>query len=247
MPPDLVILVFGAFAAAFVVGAAGFGDALICTAIWLHVLAPQEAVPLIVATGLTIQIIVLSSLRRGLDFRRLWPFLIAGAVGVPVGVWLLSYADPESFRSVMGTFLVVYGLVFLLVRNIPAATRGGRPLDGAVGGIGGVLGGLAGLSGFIPAMWCAQRGWPRDQARGVTQPYILAMHGMALAWLAIGGLVTEETGWNYLYILPGIAAGCWLGLRCYGKLDDMTFRKLVLAMLVVSGLMLLAETIGQLL
>ena len=241
------MILVGAFAAAFAVGAAGFGDALVATAFWLPFLAPQEAVPLIVATGLTIQIITLSRLHRGLDFSHVWPFVIGGAIGVPFGSFLLTYADPDLFRFSMGVFLVAYSGFLLCLRAMPIITVGGKTLNAGVGGIGGVLGGLAGLSGFIPALWCAQRGWPPEQQRGVTQPYILTMHGMALGWLAVGGMVTWQPGQSYLWTLPGIAAGCWLGLKFYGRLDARTFRKIVLVMLMVSGVLLLVQTGGKIL
>ena len=99
MPLDLTIIVAGAFFAAFAVGAAGFGDALIASAFWLHILPPQQAVPLIVGAGLTIHIIVLLTLRQQLDFRHFWPFLFGGALGTPVGAWVLTYAEPGPFRG----------------------------------------------------------------------------------------------------------------------------------------------------
>lgn len=245
MPLDPAIIVAGAFFAAFAVGAAGFGDALIATAFWLHILSPQEAVPLIVGAGLTIHIIVLITLRQHLDFRHFWPFLLGGAVGTPIGAWILTYAEPGPFRLSMGVFLVAYGLLFLLLRHVPKVTVGGKRLDGGVGGVGGVLGGLAGLSGFVPALWCGQRGWSPAQQRGVTQPYVLAMHGMALSWLALGGLVTAQVGWNYLWTLPGIVLGCWVGVRLYGRLDPARFRRMVLVLLVISGVLLVVGTGGD--
>jgi len=247
MPLELVMIVLGAFAAAFAVGAAGFGDALVATAFWLPIFAPQEAVPLIVSLGLTIQIITLWHLHSGLDFRHVKPFLIGGALGVPFGSFLLTYANPDLFRLVMGLFLVAYSGVLLSLKVLPTFTRGGAALDGSVGGVGGVLGGLAGLSGFIPALWCAQRGWPPAEQRGVMQPYILTMHGMALGWAAFAGLVTWETGENYLWTLPGIAVGLWLGLKLYGRLDAAKFRRIVLVMLMISGALLLFQTGGKVL
>jgi uncharacterized membrane protein YfcA len=35
--------------------------------------------------------------------------------------------------------------------------------------------------------------------------------------------------------LPAVLAGTWAGLRLYGKLDENGFRKVVLALLLVSG------------
>jgi uncharacterized membrane protein YfcA len=65
------------------------------------------------------------------------------------------------------------------------------------------------------------------------------MHGMALAWLAWGGMVDARTGVNFLWCLPGIAFGSWLGLRLYGRLDDRQFQRIVLVLLLVLGAVLL--------
>ena len=39
----------------------------------------------------------------------------------------------------------------------------------------------------------------------------------------------------FLVGLPILLAGTWLGLRLYGRVDEAGFRKLVLALLLVSG------------
>ena len=236
---EFLLIPGGAFLAALAVGAAGFGDALIAAALWLLVLSPTEAVPLVVSTGLVIHLIPLVRLRRSLDFSRLWPFLIGGTLGVPVGSWLLGHADPALFRMGVGAFLVLYGLIFLRWPNFGGFAAGGRGLDGAIAAVGGVMGGLAGLSGIVATIWAGLRGWSKSQQRGMVQPFILAMHGMALGWLAAAGMVGPETGVNFLWCLPGIALGSWLGLRLYGRLDERQFQRIVLGLLLVLGVMLL--------
>ncbi|MBT3397203.1 MAG: sulfite exporter TauE/SafE family protein [Alphaproteobacteria bacterium] len=239
MPFEFLLIPGGAFLAAVVVGAAGFGDGLIVAAVWLHVLSPVEIVPLVVAMGLVIHLISLVSLHQSLDFSKLWPFLIAGTLGVPVGNWLLQVIDPNVFRTGVGVFLVAYGGFFLARPHPGHVTRGGRVADGMIGAVGGVLGGLAGLSGIVPGVWASLRGWSKAQQRGVFQPFVLAMHAMALAWLAFGGLVDARTGINFLWCLPSIAVGSWCGLWCYGRLDEQRFRRIVLGLLLVLGVTLL--------
>jgi hypothetical protein len=39
--------------------------------------------------------------------------------------------------------------------------------------------------------------------------------------------------------LPCVIAGTWLGLKLFGRIDEATFRKIVLALLFVSGITLL--------
>lgn len=239
MPIEFLLIPFGAFAAALVVGLVGFGDGLIATAIWLHVLSPGETVPLVVATGIVIHGISLLRLHGALDYSKLWWFLGGGLLGVPVGNWLLRHSDPEIFRNGVGVFLVLYGLVFLLRPPKAHFSGGGRTADAVAGFLGGTMGGLAGLSGILPSIWAGVRGWPKEQQRGLFQPFTLTMHGMALALLAMGGFVDWETGINFLWCLPAVLLGSWLGLRYYGRLDEGQFRRIVLGILLVLGIMLL--------
>jgi hypothetical protein len=73
----------------------------------------------------------------------------------------------------------------------------------------------------------------------VSQPTAVAT--FALSLLAFGGmgLVTPETTWLFLIGLPMLVAGL-LGWSLYGKLDEVAFRKVVLALLLVSGLAIVA-------
>jgi uncharacterized membrane protein YfcA len=56
--------------------------------------------------------------------------------------------------------------------------------------------------------------------------------------LSVAGAVTGETVKLYLLGLPCMLAGTWAGLKLYGKLDDAVFRKIILILLLVSGVSL---------
>ncbi len=70
---EVSIILTGAFAAAFVTGAAGFGDALIASAIWLQFFLPTETVPLVVSCFLVMHIALIIFMRRELDIQFFWP------------------------------------------------------------------------------------------------------------------------------------------------------------------------------
>jgi uncharacterized membrane protein YfcA len=239
LDPYIVALVAGGFFAALVVGAAGFGDALIAAAFWLHIMAPGEAVPLIVMAGIAIHAIPFIRLYRSLDYSRIWVFLWPGLFGVPIGISLLKILPAEPFKITVGVILIVYSLFRLFVRNLAHVTGGGRKADLMVGGIGGVLGGLAWLSGIVVTIWCNLRGWSKAEQRGVFQPFALAMHGTAFALFFLTGSVTVDVVVNFLYILPAIVLGSIAGLLIYGKLNEQWFTRVVLLMLLGSGLILL--------
>ncbi|MFQ5936510.1 MAG: sulfite exporter TauE/SafE family protein [Acidiferrobacterales bacterium] len=239
MSIELIVVLIGAFLSAFAVGLAGFADALIASAVWLHVLTPVQAVPLILATGMVIHLVSLTYLRRRIALDLLWPFLIGGTIGVPLGTWLLRYIEPEPFRITVGAMLVGYSAFALVTPRLAAMNVGSRGSDGAVGLVGGVLGGFAGLSGVVPTLWSGLRGWSKDVQRGVYQSFIFVMHGMALAWLASAGVLDHSLGNRFLWCLPFLILGTWLGLKLYRRVDEQQFRRLILALLLISGAALL--------
>src|ERR1700752_2860071 len=112
---DITIFLVATFAGALIVGATGFAFGLVAAAMWLHVLTPVQTATLIVAFGLILQGYSVFRLRHALDWRRLWPFVLGAALGVPAGVAVLGWADPAHVRAATGAFLILYS-IYALVR-----------------------------------------------------------------------------------------------------------------------------------
>jgi len=107
------------------------------------------------------------------------------------------------------------------------------------------MGGFAGLSGVVPTVWCGLRGWSKAMQRGTFQPFLAIMHTLALISLTFNGLVTLETGARFLWCLPALIAGVWVGLKFYAHLDEILFRRVVLGILLISGIALLISSGGN--
>src|SRR5712671_3467638 len=183
-----VLLVLGALAGGFVTGLAGFGTALMALGIWLYVLPPSTAVPLALICSIVAQTLTLPSFWRSFDLKLVWPFLIGGLAGVPLGTMLIAHADPRIFKLTVGVLLLVFPAA--LYFNKPMALSfGGRVADAAIGFAGGILGGLAGLSGVLPTLWASVRGWGKDERRGVFQIFNWTVLAAALCLQAGTGLI----------------------------------------------------------
>src|ERR1700693_3722519 len=129
----LVLLFLGALAGGFVSGLAGFGTALMALGIWLYVLPPSLAVPLVLICSVVGQTSTLPSMWRSFDFTLVWPFLIGGLAGVPLGTMVIAHADPRIFKLSIGVLLAVFSVALLLNRSPMAFRFGGRLADGAIG------------------------------------------------------------------------------------------------------------------
>ncbi len=242
----LGLFLLGSFIGGMTTGLAGFALALVVSGIWLHIMSPIQTVTLIIGYNLVTQSYAIWVLRHALSWRRVAPFILGGAFGVPMGIMLLTYPNPAHLRTGVGVLLLAYS-IYSLARPVFKPVQAGISTDVGIGFFNGLLGGLTGLTGIVVTVWSQLRGWPKDVQRTVFQPVNLAAIVMSAVSLSIAGAVSLETAKLYVLGLPVLLAGMWTGLKLYGKLDDATFRKVLLLLLLVSGLALMAPLIGSIL
>src|SRR5262245_17759162 len=156
---NLAFFLLATFAAALVAGLAGFAFGLVAAAVWLHILTPVQTATLIIAFGLIVQGFAVWKLRRALQWSRLWPFLLGGLLGVPLGVAVLGFANPDYMRAGVGVLLIAYSIHGLARPAMKPVVAGARA-DAGAGRLDGILGGAPGLAGIVGTRWGALRGGP---------------------------------------------------------------------------------------
>ena len=176
--------------------------------------------------------------RHAINWRTILPFIIGGAFGVPAGTALLTTINPAALRPGIGVLLVIYSL-YSLFRPAIKIAQGGVAANFGIGVLNGFIGGLTGLGGVVVTIWCQLRGGSKDTQRAIFQPVIFATFLTTAISFAVARAFTVETLKLYAFALPVLMIGIWFGLRLYGKLDDATFRKVILWLLLVSGLALI--------
>ena len=241
----LVVLsiIAGTCAGGFVSGVAGFAFGLVSLAFWVWNIDPKMLAPMIVFGSFVTQTLSVGVVRRSFDWKRLAPFLVGGAVGVPLGAALLGVVNITVFKLTVGLILIVYCSSMLLIGNPKPIVAGGRFADGISGLIGGVMGGLAGLTGPAPTLWCTLRGWDKDTQRCIFQNFNLGMQGIALVTYWLNGTLTPTVGKVFVLMFPAVLIPAIVGARLYTRINAVAFRRLVLGLLLLSGVVLLGSTL----
>ena len=237
----LISVIVGTCLAGFVQGLSGFAFGLVAMSVWSWTIAPQLAAPMVVFGSVVGQLMGIGAIRRGFQLRRAAPFIIGGVLGVPLGVALLHCVDPRLFRGGVGLFLIFYCSAMLLARHLPVVTRGGRIADGIIGWIGGVMGGIGGLTGPAPTLWCTLRGWSRDEKRAVFQSFNLVMQILTLATYIVSGTVTLGMIPIFAVMVPAAIVPTLTGVRLYRRISPAGFQRLILVLLLISGVLLVAS------
>jgi uncharacterized protein len=232
-----------AFAGGFVSGLSGFAMGLVVSGVWLHIITPIQTATLIAGYGLLTQGYGIFNLRHALDVRKTWALALGTVIGIPIGVGILAYLNPAWLRFGVGVLLVLY-TIYGLTRPVFAPMKIGVASDIAIGISNGLLGGLTGLGGVISTISCQLRGWPKDLQRAVFQPVLFVAFVVISISQAVAGSITLDTLALYGLGVPFMVAGLWSGFMLFGKIDDETFRKTVLVLLLLAGLSLIVPVLA---
>jgi len=231
----IVAVALGAAFAGFVEGAAEVEFPLVAMSLWAWILPPQLAAPLAVFGALLGAVAGLFPLRGGFDLKRVAPFVVGGALGVPLGVFLLHNADPLRFRLAVGALLTLFGLTALTVRDSTRLKPGGIGANAFVGVVGGVLGGLCGFAAAPPAIWTRLRGWKREARRTTIGVFTIVVAILTLAAYARTGAVESDDLRLFALVAPVALVASFLGARLEGGGGGRTVRRIALALTLISG------------
>ena len=242
MDPILFFLFAAGLSGGFVNGLAGFGTALFSLGWLLQVMPPREAVAIALICSVVTGVPGVWQVRASINIASLARVVLPALVGIPLGFVALNWIEASVLSVFLGCMLLLYGGYFAFRRNLPSIEGRWRAVEGAIGFLGGVLGAMAGLSGALLSMWLAMRPWPKAVQRAILQPYNMVILTLATTMLAIDGGFTMPVLVNLALTLPASAVGAAAGLALFRRLGDLTYRRVLIGLMLASGLSLLLRT-----
>ena len=81
------------------------------------------------------------------------------------------------------------------------------------------------MPGALPTIWCDLRGLPKDQQRGLVQPFIATMQCIALLLLLSHRDIPVRVMTDMLITLPALALGSAVGTMLFMRVDDLLFKR----------------------
>jgi uncharacterized membrane protein YfcA len=85
------------------------------------------------------------------------------------------------------------------------------------------------------------RGWDKDAQRSVFQFFNLAMHTLTLAVYFVGGTLTAAMVPAFALMVPVAVVPTLVGVVVYRRVDERAFRRVVLGLLLASGVALVVS------
>jgi uncharacterized membrane protein YfcA len=237
---ELLILGLGAAIAGVVQGVAGFAFAMVAMSIWVWGVNPQIAAVMAVFGGWMGQVIAAVRSRRKWHLGTLWTFVVGSAIGIPIGTRALPLLDPNRFKLVLGSMLVVGCSAMLANSKLPSIKKGGSVADAVAGFLGGVMAPVSGFSGLAPALWCTLRGYTKDHHRAILQNFNLIVLSATFASILWSGRADAQNLPQMAVVAGSLVLPTLWGSKIYIGMSASAFRKGVLWLLVFAGLGMLA-------
>lgn len=226
---SLAIAASVAVLAGVVRGFAGFGAAMILTPVFSALYGPLVGVPVCLLLEFGIAFPMLRRTVGLVDWRRIGLLLLAASVAVPLGLFVLTTADPEPLRWAISG--IVLAAVVLLATGWRFAGRPTPPATIAAGVASGFLNGLCGMAGPPVAFYYLAGADGAATVRASFIVYFAAIDFVSLVGLGVQGLVTIDTLiLGALLVVPYVAGGL-VGERLFPLAGEAFFRGLALAIL----------------
>ncbi|AEB09979.1 sulfite exporter TauE/SafE family protein [Desulfobacca acetoxidans] len=241
MPTDLLLCLI-AFSAGFTQGLSGFGSVLVALPLMVLLLDLKTAVPLAGLWGMTINIILLLTLRRHLDLTRIVPLVVAALPGVPLGVYFLKNVPLWLLEMVLGVLLVVFSIYF--VWSGGKTRRLSRGWAYAAGFSSGCLGGSLAASGPPVIIYTALQPWPKDEIKSTLTGFFF-LSGLTIIFAQIvAGLITPQVLKTSLISIPFVVLGVISGTWCYNRMETIRYRQVVVGLVTLLGLITVGKSLA---
>ena len=212
----------------------GFGSAMIFVPVISLFLGPVAAVPIFNAIDAVTSLPLLPPAMRRCHWREVIPLFIGAILLLPLGVYLLTYVDPDLLRHMMA--IVILAMAIVMAFGLRYHGTPTHAVSLVVGAASGLMTGAVGLSGPPIALF-----WLGGKADAITvRANIIAYLGLislaVISVMAWHGLFTASVLRLSLILMPLYAAGLVLGARGFRYASEGFFRLFVLLLIAAVAL-----------
>lgn len=228
---------FAAVCAYFVKGLCGFANTLVFSTILSFSTNNVNISPVELVLGLPSNIMISYKERKSVQWKVCLPLAGLVLLGDIPGILLLKNTNTQVIKGIFGFVIIAIG-VEMLLREYMRKTKKSQLLLITIGILSGILCGLYGIG----ALLAAYMGRVTDNSssfKGNLCIVFLIDNLFRLVMYGVTGIITLATLKQSVILFPFMALGLFLGMKGSSFLDEKKIKKLVIIMLILSGVSLI--------
>lgn len=238
----MVIWAAATLVAFFVKGLCGFANTLIFTAILSFGASNVNISPVELVLVYPSNLILVWRERRSIKWNVCLPLSAVVILGCIPGALFLKNADTQAIKLVFGAVIIFIGLELLLRELSTKMVKQSKAAVVIIGLVSGILCGLFGIGALIGA--CVSRVTDDSSAFKANICFVFAVESTFRLFLyGFWGIITPEIVMQAVLLMPLMLVGLFLGIRSGRFLDERVIRRIVIVMLIVSGIALILNNL----
>lgn len=219
----------------------GFGEALFAVPLLALRIPIAVAAPLAVLVSIAVAAIVVAQDWREIHARSATGLVVATAVGIPLGLWMLTSTSESVVKRILALVIISFSLYSLFRPPLRPSRHGSAWMIGC-GFVAGILGGAYGMNGPPLVVYGSLRGWSPQQFRATLQGYFLPASLIGLCGYWLKGLWTPAVTRYFLLSLPITLVATWIGRVLNRRLAGGRFFRYLYVGLIAVGLVLIGQS-----
>lgn len=223
-------------------GLTGFGFALVSVPIMVILLSPKIVVPIVLMQTILTNLIILLEARKWVNLKRIWPLMMAGIVGIPLGTYLLIVLDVSILKVSIGAVIIPFAIASFL--GFKKQIKNEKLAFAPIGFISGVLSASTTLAGPPVILFFVNQGVEKQAFRANLVAYFMVLSSATVFAFALGGVITTAVINYAIWFLPATILGAITGIKLTHKVDEKMFRNIALIIVTIAGLLSIASGLG---
>jgi uncharacterized protein len=237
----MILLIAASLCAYFVKGLCGFANTLVFSTIASFGLSNRNISPLELILGYPTNCIMVWRERKAIDWKVCLPLAAQVLIGNIPGIILLKNVDTRTIRLVFGFVIIALGIE-MLVRGQMKKTDSSKIVLALIGIISGVLCGLFGIGALLAAYMGRVTDNSRSFKANICVVFIIE-NTFRMVVYSFTGIITLHIVKQAVVLMPFMVLGLFAGMKSSSVLNENIVKKIVIIMLIVSGIALVAKSV----
>lgn len=220
----------------FIKGLCGFANSLVFTTLMSFRSSIVHISPIMLLLNYPTNLIMVWNGRKSLNWKICGPLCIMVIAGIIPGTFFFTNTDTRLLEGIFGVAVVLISLEMLFNKRKPQPS--GQKLNWKLSLLGVLSGFVCGFcnTGVLVGTYLSK---VTDNTQSFKANacivYFLSDNIKLLMFLCLG-VLSREILWEALSIFPIAMLGLWLGMKSSKIMNEVIAKKIVLIMLVISGL-----------
>ena len=234
--------IIAAIAAFFVKGLCGFANTLVFSTILSFGNNNINISPVELLLGYPTNAILAWKERKSINWNVCLLLALLVLAGNIPGILLLRNADTGMIKVIFGFVIVFIGIEMLFREMKPGKMKQSKVILSIIGILSGLLCGLYGIGALLGAYVSRVTEDSRSFKANICVVFLVE-NTFRIVMYAVWGIITFDIAKQTVMLIPFMLLGLYLGMVSSKVLNEKIVKKIVIIMLIVSGVALIINSL----